>query len=233
MQRGASPKDRFGPTTDIICNALDAGQQSLGVVPRTRKRAVVCARGRRSPPSPNHIVHRKSQTIGAPTKLGHPKLSQSPGPITEGGTLDTWAPQNCRTRCGIAPPGDLIKSKVHSFFANGNSISSFRLQSVARLAASRLLLVLQAPKSIHFHSPKISRSPVRTETSLDCRTALLVWPHKIHLKGNNSDRVDGIVSWRLVGSGSGVRSAPAPGLMPLVNGLHAMRPASSRRGCSR
>jgi len=50
----------------------------------------------------------------------------------------------------MASLGDLIKSTVHSFFANGNSLSAFQLKTVARLAAPRLLVALQAPMSIHF-----------------------------------------------------------------------------------
>ena len=52
--------------------------------------------------------------------------------------------------CGTTPLGDLIKFKVHSFFWSDNLVSAFPLQNVARVAALRLLVVLQDPMSIHF-----------------------------------------------------------------------------------
>jgi hypothetical protein len=69
---------------------------------------------------------------------------------------------------GTASLGDLIKSTVRSFFPNGNSLSAFQLKSVARLAAPRLLVALQAPMFIHFYGRKtpffcrkISKKPKR------------------------------------------------------------------------
>ena len=65
-------------------------------------------------------------------------------------TIERLASHKYHPDCGTTPLGDLIKFKLHSFFWSDNLISAFLLQNVARVAALRLLVVLQDPMSIHF-----------------------------------------------------------------------------------
>jgi hypothetical protein len=84
----------------------------------------------------------------------------------------------------MAPLGDLNKSKIHSVFANRKFNKVFSTPKRRKIDGATPPVGL-ASSNVYsfFNRRKISRNLVRTETSQDCRTALLVWPHKVHSQG--------------------------------------------------
>src|SRR5712664_2534572 len=116
----------------------------------------------------------------------------------------------------MAPLGDLIKSKVRSFSSDRKFNKLFPLQNVARLAAPRLLLVLQAPSSIHFPSLKDFKKPCshRHIAGLPYCTSCLASESPFSRLTILTDSADRQLTWRLIDTVPCFREGQIDRVMP-------------------